>query len=71
MDLTESIRKAISASGESRYAISKRSGLAESQLSRLVRGLNTPSLETVERIAEALDMEIILRPRRRSAKRKG
>jgi transcriptional regulator with XRE-family HTH domain len=59
------IRKAIADSGETRYAISKGSGVSQSQLSNFCRGLASLSIENLERVADYLGLEIILRRRRR------
>jgi transcriptional regulator with XRE-family HTH domain len=69
-DLLDAIREAIDASGETRYVISKRSGVSQAQLSRLAHGQQGVSIVTAERLADALDLEIILRPKRRT-RRKG
>ena len=61
------IRKAIEASGKTRYRIAKESGVAQSQLSRLMSGERSLSVETLERLAECLELEIVIRPVRRKA----
>lgn len=67
-DLTQAIREAIEASGETRYRISQGSGVSQAHLSRLVRGESGCSIENAERIAAYLGLEIILRPKRRTRK---
>lgn len=69
-NLTSKLVAAIEASGLTRYAIAKRSGVSQAQLSRLVHGLQGVSVETAERLADALGLEVIIRPKRR-ATRKG
>ena len=64
----EQIRRAIRKSGQSRYAISKKSGVEQSALSRLMSGERGLSLEAVEKLADALDVEIIIRPKRRKGR---
>lgn len=64
----DEIRKAIEASGLTRYQIAKDTGIAQSQLSRLVNGERGLSVEAIERIAHYLDLEIVIRPRRRKEK---
>jgi len=63
--LVDEIRKAIESSEESRYSIAERAGVSASILSRLVNG-KRPSLtvETCERLAEYLGLEIVVRPKR-------
>ena len=67
--IIEQIRRAVEASGKSRYSIAKESGVAESQLSRLMSGERGLSVETVERLADCLGLEILIRPRRRKESR--
>lgn len=69
MHLLESIIKAINASGETPYAIARGAGVNKSALSRLLNGERGLSIESVERIAEYLGLEIVLRPK--GGKRKG
>lgn len=64
----DEIRKAIDASGLTRYQIAKDTGIAQSQLSRLVNGERGLSVEAIERIAHYLDLEIVIRPRRRKGR---
>ena len=62
--LLEDMKRAIDESGMSRYRISKESGVAASQLSRLVNGERGLSIEAMERVAEVLGFEIVLRRKR-------
>ena len=55
---------AIEASGLTHYKIAKGSGVAQSQLSRLVHGQANMSADNIERVAEFLGLEITLRPKR-------
>lgn len=65
-ETADALREAILASGETRYAIAKRAGLAESQLARLMSGERSLSLESAEALARALGLRIELtRPKRR------
>lgn len=66
--LTQAIVAAIKASNETPGAIAKGSGVARSQLSRLLsgeRGLNT---ETVEKLAEYLGLQITIGPKPKARK---
>ena len=63
--ILDEIRKAIRQSKTSRYAISKATGIPESQLSRLMAGTSGLSLDSLERIADFLGLEIVIRPKRR------
>jgi hypothetical protein len=62
--LAEAIRRQ-EFGGESRYGLARRSGVNQSQLSRLVRGLR-PAIEigTAERLADAMGYEIVLQSKR-------
>jgi transcriptional regulator with XRE-family HTH domain len=64
--LLDMMRKAIETSGQSRYRISKDTGVAESVLSRFMSGKTALTVETVERLADYLGLEIVLRPKRRT-----
>jgi transcriptional regulator with XRE-family HTH domain len=63
--LMSTIRKAIEASGHTRYRIAKETGIAASQLSRLVNGETGLSVESIEKLADYLGLEIVVRPKRR------
>jgi UDP-N-acetylglucosamine 1-carboxyvinyltransferase len=54
------IRDAIEASGVTRYALAEQTGLSESILSRFMSGKQNMSLATVDKIAEALGLEVIV-----------
>ena len=66
--LLEQLISAIEKSEKTRYRIALESGVAASQLSRLVNGEMGMSVKNVELVAECLGLEIVLRPMR---KRKG
>ena len=64
--LIDAIREAIDASEETRYRISKGSGVSQAQLSRLMSGEAGISVQTAERLADYLGITITIRqPRRR------
>jgi transcriptional regulator with XRE-family HTH domain len=66
--LTKAIAAAVKASDQTPYAIAKGAGVARSQLSRLMsgeRGLNT---ETIERLAEYLELRITIEPKDKTTK---
>ena len=60
------IRKAIKSSGMSRYALSKATGIDQSQLSKLMSGQGGLSIASLEKLAKHLDLEIIIQKRKRS-----
>ena len=63
--IIERIRRAVDASGKTRYRLSKESGVSEAQLSRLMSGKRGLSVDTVERLAQCLGLEIKIRCRQR------
>ena len=64
-NVLDEIRKAIEASGETRYRLWKATGISQSHLSRLMKGEAGLSVENLARLAEALELEIIIRPAKR------
>ena len=63
---SESLRRAIRESGMTRYAISVRTGIAQSTLSRFMKGERGLSLTAIDRLMDALGLEV--RPRKRGRK---
>lgn len=61
--LEDSIRDAIKGSGQSQYRIAKETGIAQSRLSRLLSGERGLSADAIERIADYLGLEIVIRPK--------
>lgn len=68
--LMDTIRKAIETSGHTRYRIAKETGIAASQLSRLVNSKAEFSVESIEKLADFLGLEIVVRPKQHRKKRK-
>ena len=71
--ILDEIRKAIKASDKSRYRLSKDASIPQSQLSRLMTGEKGLSFEALERLVEALGLEIVIRkrkPKRRQKRKK-
>jgi transcriptional regulator with XRE-family HTH domain len=66
--IQEQLIEAIEASGESRYQIAIGSGVSQSQLSRLFSGESDLSTANVERVAEYLGLELVLRPKRKGGR---
>lgn len=64
----DDIRAAILKSSETRYRIAKETGIGQPQLSRLMGGDCGLSVEAMERLADYLGLEIIIRPKRRQGK---
>jgi transcriptional regulator with XRE-family HTH domain len=65
--LGEQIRKAIGASKLSRYAICKRAGIDQSAMSRFVVGKSELTVDGIERVADALGLEVVIQPKRKRA----
>ena len=68
--MLDTLRRAVENSNESRYRIAHGSGVAASQLARLVSGERGLSIESAEKLADYLGLEITLRPKRRRRKAK-
>ncbi len=64
--ILKAIRRAIRESGQSRYAIAKAVGIDQGHLSKLMKGRAGLSLESVEKLAEFLDLEIIVQKKGRT-----
>lgn len=67
--ILDHIRAAIRASDKTPSGIAMGAGIARSQVSRLMRNDRGLSTESVERLAEYLNLEIIIRPKQ--PKKKG
>jgi transcriptional regulator with XRE-family HTH domain len=68
--LSDEIRRAVDASGMSRYRICKMLGIAESTMSRFMSGGGL-SMKSIDALAEVLDLHLEAgKPRQLSAKRK-
>lgn len=66
--LTDAIRKAVNASGETPYAIAKGAGVNRSQLSRLLSGERGLNSETIEKLADYLGLRITIEPKAKTRK---
>ncbi len=66
--LTDSIRAAIVASDQTPYAIAKGAGVARSQLSRLLSGESGMSVDTLERLADYLGLEVTIKTKIKTRK---
>ena len=67
--LTDQLREAIDGSGMSRYAVAKAIGLDQSTLSRFMSGKAGLALDTVDRLAELLELQLVVT--KKAAKGKG
>ena len=66
--MLQQIRAAVEAGDKSRYRLAKESGISEGQLSRLMSGERGLSVANVEKLAAALGLEIIIRPKGRKGR---
>ncbi len=63
------IRRAVLRSGQTRYRISKGSGVSQAQLTRLVnRDRRMLRVDTIERLAEYLGLRITIEPKVKTRK---
>lgn len=58
MSISTQLQEAILEAGESVYAVAKGSGVPQSVLSRFVNGERGLSLESVDRLADYLELEL-------------
>ena len=63
--ISEAIRKAIEKGDKSRYRLWQETGIDQSHLRKVLRGEARLSYENLERLADALDLEIIVRKKRK------
>jgi hypothetical protein len=66
--LSDQIRRAVANCGQTRYAISKATGISESTLSRFMAGERGLPMKTLDRLADHLDLHITAGTRRPSKK---
>lgn len=59
--IMEQLRAAIDDAPVSRYRIAKETGIAESQISRFMSGESGISAETIDRIGEYLELDLVSR----------
>jgi transcriptional regulator with XRE-family HTH domain len=56
--LSDQVRQAVEASGQSRYAICKALGLAQATMSRFMNGQGGLSMDCLDALADLLDLNI-------------
>lgn len=66
-EILNRLKQAIRESDKSRYRLAQETGIAESALSRLMSGERGLSIDAAEKLARALDLEIVIRPATRKA----
>ena len=68
--ILSAIQRAIEQSGQSRSQIAEGARIDKGQLSRLMRGHRGLSIESLERLCEFLELEIIITPKHPAKRRK-
>jgi transcriptional regulator with XRE-family HTH domain len=63
--LLNQIRLAIQGSNKTQYRIAQETGISRSQLSRLMHGERGLSIEALEKLAESLNLEILVQSKNR------
>ena len=59
--VSDQIRRAVEASGVSRYRIAQATGIKQSTLSRFMAGTGGMTVETLDKLAEYLGLEIVVK----------
>ena len=62
MSIAQQLQEAIRDAGESRYSISKRTGISQATLCRVLSGERGMRLEMIDRLMDGLGLEIVIRP---------
>jgi transcriptional regulator with XRE-family HTH domain len=65
MSIAQQLQDAIRNCGESRYSVSRKTGISQATLCRVLQGTRGMSLEMIDRLADGLGVEIVIRPRRK------
>lgn len=66
--IQDAVRRAVEASDLSRYRMAKDLEISQATISKFMSGERGLGIETLERLAEYLSLEIIIRPKRRRRK---
>lgn len=66
--IIDAIRKAIESSGKTRYRLWQETGIDQSHLRKVLNGEARLSYENLELLADALGLEIIVRPKQHKRK---
>jgi transcriptional regulator with XRE-family HTH domain len=67
--ILDELQRRIQASGKSRYALSKETGIEESALSRFMAGARGLSIESIEKLTKALGCELVLQNKKRKGRK--
>ena len=63
------LKQAIEDGPKSRYRLWKETGIKQSQLSRFMAGTHLLSIESIEKLATALDFELVLKKKNKKRKK--
>jgi transcriptional regulator with XRE-family HTH domain len=66
--IAERLTQAIRDTGLTQREVSRATGVDETLVSRFMRGLREPSFATLDRLLDALELEVVVRPRRGARK---
>jgi transcriptional regulator with XRE-family HTH domain len=69
--LTDQLRQFIEDAGVTRYRLSQQTGIDQAVLSRFVRGTGGLSMDGLNTLADALNLELTKRPKPAAKSRKG
>ena len=64
---SDQLRRAVNASGLSRYAICKDINLSQPTMSRFMAGKSGLSMNVLDRLADLLDLAVVAKPKRKKA----
>ncbi len=64
----EQLKQAIQEGRLSQAALARGTGLSEGQISRFLKGERGLSLESIDKLLDVLELEIVIRPRRKARK---
>lgn len=70
IQLSDQIRQAVESSGFSQYRLSKEVRIGKTSLSRFMRGERGLTLKALDRLADFLELEIVIRSKRRRKRSK-
>jgi len=68
-EITETIRQAIRSTKKSRYKLWQETGIEQAVLCRFAAGTRGLTIETIEKLAPALDYELVLRKKTKKRKK--
>jgi len=61
LKLSDQLRRAIANCGQTRYQIAQATGIGQAALSRFVHGERGLSLESIDKLAEYLHLEVVMK----------